>query len=368
VLWASDYDRFYYILGVEPGGSLSEIEAQWKLCCAAVHPDKFASDAKAQATRRVQEINNARDELRRYWRRHGSPPPTSTGNGPRITTVRLRDDPADADMPPPDEARVVRPADAGHLAPAPDRAAPKQWRRVPAFAAVVAVGGAIALVAVGLLQEDEGTARSAGSGSMAAVQSAQPLEAPLPASSLLSVARSTAPSSASVASQSNAPNPSEAAPPPIAPRAADPAGAAQLAPATARAASPGSAVPANPWLSMVGAPPLGAPQSAGPERPATPKSSRVAALPPPGSVAPPAAPPQSHWQRATFYTRQEELRHVAIDACRNDLRTFCAGVQAGGGRIAQCVREHFQQLSSGCSGVLLALRSLRLGGAASAER
>jgi hypothetical protein len=273
-------------------------------------------------------------------------------------------------MPPSDEARVVRPADAEHLAPAPDRGAPKQWRRVPAFAAVAAVGGAITLVAVGLMQEDGRTARSVGSAGMAAVQTAQPLEPPRPASSLLSVARSTAPSSASVASQSNAPNPSEAAPPPIAPRAADPAGAAQLAPATARAASPGSAVPANPWLSIVGAPPLGAPQTAGPERPATPKSSRIAALPPPGSssVAPPAAPPQSHWQRATFYTRQEELRHVAIDACRNDLRTFCAGVQAGGGRIAQCVREHFQQLSSGCSGVLLALRSLRLGGAASAER
>jgi hypothetical protein len=35
-------------------------------------------------------------------------------------------------------------------------------------------------------------------------------------------------------------------------------------------------------------------------------------------------------------------------ACRSDLRTLCAGVQPGGGRIRDCMKEHRSQLSSAC--------------------
>ena len=35
-------------------------------------------------------------------------------------------------------------------------------------------------------------------------------------------------------------------------------------------------------------------------------------------------------------------------ACKSDLQTLCAGVQPGGGRIRECMKEHRAQLSSGC--------------------
>ena len=35
-------------------------------------------------------------------------------------------------------------------------------------------------------------------------------------------------------------------------------------------------------------------------------------------------------------------------ACRTDVRSFCAGVQPGGGRIRDCMREHRAQLSIAC--------------------
>ena len=35
-------------------------------------------------------------------------------------------------------------------------------------------------------------------------------------------------------------------------------------------------------------------------------------------------------------------------ACKNDLQTLCAGVQPGGGRIRDCMKEHRAQLSASC--------------------
>jgi hypothetical protein len=35
-------------------------------------------------------------------------------------------------------------------------------------------------------------------------------------------------------------------------------------------------------------------------------------------------------------------------ACKSDLQLLCAGVQPGGGRIRDCMKEHRTQLSAGC--------------------
>jgi len=43
-------------------------------------------------------------------------------------------------------------------------------------------------------------------------------------------------------------------------------------------------------------------------------------------------------------------------ACSADIRTLCGGVQPGGGRIRQCMREKRDQLSQGCKSALIAAR------------
>ena len=40
-------------------------------------------------------------------------------------------------------------------------------------------------------------------------------------------------------------------------------------------------------------------------------------------------------------------------ACRSDVKSLCAGVQRGGGRIKQCMKDHKDQLSSECKRALI---------------
>ena len=39
---------------------------------------------------------------------------------------------------------------------------------------------------------------------------------------------------------------------------------------------------------------------------------------------------------------------AAQQACAGDIKTYCAGIQQGEGRVAQCLRSHNAQLSPGC--------------------
>jgi hypothetical protein len=48
-------------------------------------------------------------------------------------------------------------------------------------------------------------------------------------------------------------------------------------------------------------------------------------------------------------------------ACKTDLQTLCAGVQPGGGRLRDCMKEHRAQLSATCK-ISLADRMLERSG------
>ena len=79
MLGAADYDARYRTLDLDPGATAAQIEENWRLLAAAWHPDKFAAALKDKATRRLQEVNRARDELTGYWRRYGEAPPSVAG-------------------------------------------------------------------------------------------------------------------------------------------------------------------------------------------------------------------------------------------------------------------------------------------------
>lgn len=52
--------------------------------------------------------------------------------------------------------------------------------------------------------------------------------------------------------------------------------------------------------------------------------------------------------------------HPAVrDACAEDLRTLCSGIEPGGGRLRQCLQEHRDQLSAACQAALARARSNR---------
>ena len=57
-------------------------------------------------------------------------------------------------------------------------------------------------------------------------------------------------------------------------------------------------------------------------------------------------------------TRQQlmELRSV----CETDLRTLCAGVQPGNGRLAQCLQKNAASLSQPCAEKLAAIKAARV--------
>jgi len=44
---------------------------------------------------------------------------------------------------------------------------------------------------------------------------------------------------------------------------------------------------------------------------------------------------------------------AAAKACAGDVKSLCAGVQPGEGRIKACVKDHFKDLSEPCQAVLL---------------
>jgi len=48
-------------------------------------------------------------------------------------------------------------------------------------------------------------------------------------------------------------------------------------------------------------------------------------------------------------------RGAIHQACQADIDKLCAGVQPGGGRIMQCMREHQDQVSDGCKSAMMSM-------------
>lgn len=73
-----DYDAYYQILRLPVGSGLSEVESAWKHWAPLFHPDNFAPGAlRDRAQNELAQLNNARDELRKWWGANAQPPPTS---------------------------------------------------------------------------------------------------------------------------------------------------------------------------------------------------------------------------------------------------------------------------------------------------
>lgn len=51
-----------------------------------------------------------------------------------------------------------------------------------------------------------------------------------------------------------------------------------------------------------------------------------------------------------------EQRKMVRDACMSDLKTVCAGVKPGEGRVAACAKANFAKLSPPCQQALLAAK------------
>ncbi len=49
-------------------------------------------------------------------------------------------------------------------------------------------------------------------------------------------------------------------------------------------------------------------------------------------------------------------RGAVRQACQADYKTFCTGVQRGGGRIVACLQQNFDKLSPGCQQALTAAK------------
>ena len=53
------------------------------------------------------------------------------------------------------------------------------------------------------------------------------------------------------------------------------------------------------------------------------------------------------------------LRHLAkTTSCRSDLRQYCRGIPAGGGRLYRCLKKNFATLTDGCRAAMPKAESL----------
>ena len=50
------------------------------------------------------------------------------------------------------------------------------------------------------------------------------------------------------------------------------------------------------------------------------------------------------------------------EACNNDARSFCQDVQPGGGRIINCLKDHYKEVSDACYAALKTVPAISRGG------
>ena len=62
---------------------------------------------------------------------------------------------------------------------------------------------------------------------------------------------------------------------------------------------------------------------------------------------------------AALDATMDSLRHLAkTTSCRSDLRQYCRGIPAGGGRLYQCLKKNFATLTDGCRAAMPKAESL----------
>ncbi|MGV3720743.1 MAG: J domain-containing protein, partial [Actinomycetota bacterium] len=67
---SDDLDRYYLILGLEPGASVEDVRLAYRDSVDAWHPDRFshAPDRQQRAEARLKQINDAYRKLHRQGR------------------------------------------------------------------------------------------------------------------------------------------------------------------------------------------------------------------------------------------------------------------------------------------------------------
>lgn len=89
VVIMSDLDRYYKVLGLEPGASLDEVNQAYRDLAFIWHPDRIPKDnprLQQKAQEKLKEINQARDRLRSVRpgekNRNPEPPPRDRAHPP----------------------------------------------------------------------------------------------------------------------------------------------------------------------------------------------------------------------------------------------------------------------------------------------
>jgi len=59
----------------------------------------------------------------------------------------------------------------------------------------------------------------------------------------------------------------------------------------------------------------------------------------------------------------EKEKAALENYCRADIERLCPGVEAGGGRIKECLKKHEEEMSVGCAQALQTLKKSRYRGA-----
>jgi hypothetical protein len=353
---ASEHDRHYRALGLNPGASLQEIEESWRLRSAGFHPDKFPATSKDWATRKTQEINHARDELRRILREEREAAATEPAYQPHIDRVAPEANPKPPGAPDTIEFRRAAVLGSPEAAGLDGTLAAGLGRRVVWSSAAAALLALLVVVA--------GSAALLRGGAGAQSDSAVPVAAD-------GLGPPGAPPSGS---------PPTALPPPPAAHVAVAALATGVMPQRSETSTEKPLIPGEPTGRNAKTATADPQPAAGIDFPADPGGLREPNGPSPQSApqqsgfgaeddfgqigAPPAAFGHSFSGVAAEpaeRSRRDPLVATAIRACRGDRQRFCADVKPGGGRLAQCARQHFKELSGGCSRALLALRDARRG-------
>ncbi|MGK7876767.1 MAG: pentapeptide repeat-containing protein [Xenococcaceae cyanobacterium] len=89
----NNLDRYYKVLGLEPGASLEEVKQAYKDLAFIWHPDRIPKDNQRlleKAVAKLKEINNARDQLRSIQWRERNPKPQSS---PKPAPPRTKETP-----------------------------------------------------------------------------------------------------------------------------------------------------------------------------------------------------------------------------------------------------------------------------------